>query len=223
MNQQVSDLLDTLHLASPTLPVGGFAYSQGLEQALEEGWVHDLDSARVWISDSLRLFLGRQELPLWLHCYQAVSVGDTPLFINLNQEIIALRETAESRLESLQMGQSLGKLFDQWTATHLIEPDQIMSFTAAHAALCALRKIDSSAGLTSYAWAWTENQVLAAMKLVPLGQRAGQSLLHDLKPVIAQVIKRASDVPLEAIGSAAVGLAITATHHETQYSRLFRS
>jgi urease accessory protein len=219
----ISTLLDTLHLASPALPVGGFAYSQGLEQAVEEGWVNDLDSAKTWIHDSLALFLGRQELPLWRCCYRAVATDDLSGFVDLNQELLSLRETAESRLESLQMGQSLGKIFDQWSVAATIDSDQPLSFTAAHAGLCALRKIDAADGLTAYAWAWVENQALAAMKIIPLGQRAGQSLLHDLKPVIAQVVAQSAEVPVQAIGSAAIGLAITSSHHETQYSRLFRS
>jgi len=221
-------LLAALHLASPALPVGGFAYSQGLEQAVEDKWVTQVGQAHDWIRDVLILNLARQELPLWLLVYQACKseVLDWQVVNDLNAQLMALRETAELRLESIQMGHSMAKLFKQWPngehLTNAAAPAQWV-YPAAHAALSAVCSIDEDMALAAYLWSWVENQVLAAVKTIPLGQIDGQRLLHELKPFIGQAIDIARDIKTEDIGSAAIGLAVTSSRHETQYSRLFRS
>jgi len=224
-NDDLSRLLSSLHLASPALPVGGFAYSQGLEQAVEDKWVYDEETAAVWITDMLCLCLAQQEFPLWLACHQAVVSHDAQALTRLNEQLFALRETAEARLESLQMGQSLVKIEqpDQTEAMRLPMIEGGWTYTAAHAARAARSGLDAPAGLATYAWSWTENQVLSAVKLVPLGQTAGQSLLERLKPRIMASVTAACRQTPDSCGTAAIGLAITSSRHESQYSRLFRS
>jgi urease accessory protein len=98
-----------------------------------------------------------------------------------------------------------------------------LTYTAAFAAICAASKIPLELGLTSYLWGWAENQVVAAVKQIPLGQSAGQAILHELKKSIPEAIAIACNTPADELGSAAIGLAITSARHENQYSRLFRS
>jgi urease accessory protein len=222
--------LAALHLASPALPIGGFAYSQGLEQAIEDRLVHDAQTAQIWIHDILMFSLAKQELVLWIGAHDAVSADDIQALDRINTEILSLRETREFRLESRQMGQSLAKLFPQWPeAQHFIQqlkayPKTIaLTYTAAFAAICAASKIPLELGLTSYLWGWAENQVVAAVKQIPLGQSAGQAILHELKKSIPEAIAIACNTPADELGSAAIGLAITSARHENQYSRLFRS
>jgi urease accessory protein len=220
--------LDALHLASPALPIGGFAYSQGLEQAHALAQVIDKASAATWIEDHLLLVLARQELPWWLACYEAASACDWPLLQRHVQTLMALRETAEFRLESKQMAYSLVRLFDQWLPLEDRPPEDVVqavsgNLTAAHATLCASRRLDKVPALTAYLWAWLENQVLAAVKIIPLGQLDGQALMHGLKPCVAQAIEQARHTALCQAASAPIGLAIMSAFHETQYTRLFRS
>lgn len=224
-NLKINALLSALHLASPALPVGGFAYSQGLEQAVEDGWITDRDQTYVWIRDSLLLNLARQELPWWLLCYEAAARQDWSALIEANQQLAALRETAELRLESRQMGYSMARLFAQWPTAQALSglTDVTWSYPAAYAALAACSGVDPDTALAAYLWSWVENQVLAAMKTVPLGQIEGQALLHQLKEDIAQACHTAQQTALSDAGSAAWGLALASTRHETQYSRLFRS
>lgn len=214
-------LLAALHLASPALPVGGFAYSQGLETAIDEGIVHDAASAQRWIEDALRLVLARWEAPLWLRAYAALARGDEAAFAAVNETLLAARETAELRLEWEQMGASLAALMP---ALGLAAPAAApLAYPAAFAAACAGLGVDGEAGLAAYLWAWAENQVLAAVKTVPLGQAAGQRLLAALHAPIVQAVAQAAQLPDEALGTAAVALAITCARHETQYCRLYRS
>jgi urease accessory protein len=218
-------ILAALHLASPALPVGGFAYSQGLEQAIEDRWVTDMQSAYVWIRDGLVLNMARQELPWWLACYQAAADQDWVRVLQINEHLHALRETGEFRLESVQMGHSMAKLFAQWPQGQSLVAltELVWVYPSAYAALAAVSGVTQDLALSAYLWSWVENQVLAAVKSVPLGQIEGQTLLHRLKGDIVTAIGVAQGTAPEVAGSAAFGLAITSARHETQYSRLFRS
>lgn len=221
---------DALQLSSASLPIGGFAYSQGLEQACELGKVHDADSAQRWIEDYLLLVIQRQELPWWHAIMQACQAANWPLVIERTEALCALRETAELRLESAQMGHAMVRLFDQWLLVdaRLSPPASVRTvlardYTAAHAALCAGSGLDVHVGMAAWLWSWLDNQVLAAVKLVPLGQRHGQQILHHLKKILPEVIERAVQMPLSRAGTAAFGLMQASARHETQYARLFRS
>jgi len=222
---QTQSLLAALHLASPALPVGGFAYSQGLEQAIEDRWVTQVEQAYDWIRDVLLLNLARQELPLWLACHRAVIQQDWPALATANQELYALRETAEFRLESIQMGHSMTKLFTQWRQGAALSalPIEQWTYPASYAALAAISGVDETMALTAYLWSWVENQVLAAVKIIPLGQIDGQTLLHRLKGDVERATEIARLIDPAHTGSAAFGLALASARHESQYSRLFRS
>ena len=226
MPAEALSLLRALQLGSPALPIGGFAYSQGLEWVIEEGTVHDARTAKTWIQDMLRFNLARQELVLWSAIYRAAVNRDLLTLIRLNDRIYALKETAELRQESTQMGQSLAKLFPIWDSSHWLEsiaPGRPWTHSAAHAALCAVSGFSETSGMTTFAWSWLENQVLAAVKHVPLGQTEGQKILFELQLEIAEAVESARATALADIGTAALGFAIASARHETQYSRLFRS
>ena len=224
--ERAKRLLTTLQLSSPALPIGGFAYSQGLEWAIEEGGVHDYSSAQSWITDMLHFSLGRQELVLWRACHQAVATNDFQQLARLNTRIYALKETAELRQETTQMGQSLARLFSVWDGAACLSEIALTrpwTYPAAHAALCASTGLDEHMGMISFAWSWCENQVLTAIKHVPLGQTDGQRLLQGLHADLENAVQTAQGLDLDRMGSALLGLAIASARHETQYSRLFRS
>jgi urease accessory protein len=221
MTASLPGLLAVLQLASPTLPVGGFAYSQGLEAAAADGTVHDAASAGRWIEDALTLSLARLEAPLWLRACAACEGGDAAALRHWNAEILAARETAELRAESLQMGASLLRVLP---ALGLPAPPVApLAYASAFAWACAATGVPREEGLAVYLWTWAENQVLAALKSLPIGQQAGQALLVRLRPAIAQAVATAAALDDADIGSCALGLTLASQRHETQYSRLFRS
>jgi len=218
---RLRSLLAALHLASPALPVGGFAYSQGLERAIEDRLVADEAGALRWIADLLLLAIARFEAPLWLRAFDACASGDTVAFARCNDELLAARETAELRAESQQMGASLLRLLPALG----VEPPAVepIAYPAAFAAACAAVAVDREAGLAAYLWAWVENQVLVAVKSVPLGQQAGQRLLIALHAPLVRAVAIAAELPDDELGSAAMNFALASARHETQYSRLYRS
>lgn len=225
-------LLSVLQLASPALPVGGFAYSQGLEQAIEAGVVGDEAAALRWLGDLLEHGLARVEAPLWVCAHDAASAENDELLVRIDRQLYAIRETAELRAETRQMAASLLRVFPALG----LDPDaapiaqvDLRTYPAVFAVACVRLDVGRESGLAAYLWAWLENQVLVVLKCVPLGQMAGQRLLRQLRPVLARAvgaaIASAGDVAAGGAPPAAalVGFALACAAHETQYSRLFRS
>jgi len=217
-----------LRLASPQLPIGGYSYSQGLEMAVENGWVNDSDSARRWLEDQLLLNLARFEAPLLLaHC-EAAAQDDWPRLLLLAAEHRASRETRELQLESRQMGYSLTQLLDGLPELDQQARDCFASagepgLAMAWALAARAWQITPADALAAWLWGWLENQLAVLMKTLPLGQQAAQRLTSQLLPVLSQAQREASELPERDWGSAPFGLVLTSMAHERQYSRLFRS
>lgn len=217
-----------LQLASPMLPVGAYSYSQGLEWAVEDGTVHDAASAGQWIGDVLEYSLCSFELPvLWRMC-NAWQEEDHEKIKYWNEFFCAGRETAESHAETLQMGYSLCRLLQSLAEGSFPKSSRIQtlspgSFPATYACAVAIWNIPVAAAVQAYAWSWLENQVSAAIKIVPLGQTDGQRMLFLLGNRMPKVVEVACSLRDEELSNFAPGLALAGCRHETQYSRLFRS
>jgi urease accessory protein len=210
-----TSLVRLLQLASPTLPVGAYSYSQGLEAAIEAGIVKDAPSAGRWITDVLELSFARMEAPMFLRFLENADLEKQ------NSIFLATRETAELRAETVQMGYSLNRLLPALKVEPLAFDEP--SFPVVFATAARAWKLDSHDALQAYMWAWIENQVIAAVKAVPLGQTDGQKLLFLLSEKIPFIVKNAATMGDEEMGNFAPGLAALSSRHETQYSRLFRS
>ena len=217
-----------LQLASPALPVGAYSYSQGLESAVEAGLVRDAASAEVWIGDVLTYAVARLEAPLWWRLHAAWSAGDLARVAQWNDFFRSTRESAELRAETLQMGYSLQRLlleiggFDKHALEQLRGIADI-TFPAAFAFGVVRWEIPARSALIAYLWAWLENQVMAALKSVPLGQTDGQRLLLSLAALLPGIADQACTLADDDLCNYTPGFAILCSQHETQYSRLFRS
>jgi urease accessory protein len=221
-------LIPLLHLASPQLPVGGFAYSQGLEAAVAADLVTDATSAGVWIAGVLNASLARFEAPLLACLVAAWQDGQVAEVERLNRLFSASRETSELLDETARMGRALAIWLRDLAVAgqaelRLLEGLAPLTYPTAFASAAAALGLGPGDAVTAYLWAWLENQVMAAVKLVPLGQTAGQRLLLDLGPQLPAIAERALDLPESDWSGLAPGFAILSSRHETQYSRLFRS
>lgn len=222
------DLVRLLQLASPALPVGAFSYSQGLEAAVEAGLVHDRASALNWIDDLLEYSLGRMEAPVLLRLIDAWRSENFAAVKHWNDLFLASRETAELRAETVQMGFSLARLLNQLDGidsdalTHVNELGEI-AYPAAFTCVVASWNLPPAAALSAYLWSWVENQVMAALKIVPLGQTDGQRMLLAVGDRLTAIVERASALGDDDIAAFTPRLALLSSRHETQYSRLFRS
>lgn len=213
--------LRLLQLASPSLPVGAYSYSQGLESAVEAGLVADARSAETWIADVLELSIASMEAPILLRLIAAWTADDREAVSRWNEEFVASRETAELRAETLQMGYSLGNLLKDLGVGDATMDEAAYPTVYAHA--IAHWHIDPQEALCAYLFSWIENQMLAALKCVPLGQTDGQRILLALAGRIPAAAERAAALGDDDLGNFAPGLALRSARHETQYSRIFRS
>ena len=218
-------LIRLLHLASPTLPVGAYSYSQGLEWAVETGAVKNESTALAWIGDCLEYGIARFEAVYLAHMLAAWEQGDAARLTELDAEFIASRESAELRAETLQMGFSLTRLLTDLGViaaaplTGFSQP----SFPLAWSCAAAAWAIPPTEAVGGYLWAWAENQVMAAVKAVPLGQTAGQRMLLSIGDRIPALASHAATSPIDATHNFLPAFAIASSCHETQYTRLFRS
>ena len=221
-------LLQLMRLASPSLPVGGFSYSEGIESAVETRRVVDEATAGRWLVDQLHLGLARSDLPVVAHALAAWRGGDDEGVASLNRWVATTRETAEMRQQTEQMGRSLAV----WLQYRGAADARLARLEALRPAptwpiAFALAAADSDATardvLVAFAAGWAENMVQATMKAVPLGQLAAQRLLLALSTEIGPVIDAALASPASDMQAFMPMLAILSAQHETQYSRLFRS
>lgn len=216
-----------LQLASPALPVGAFSYSQGLEAAVESGAVRDAASAGRWIEDVLAFSVARFEAPAWARLHAAWVAGDPVAVRDLNAWFCATRETWELRAESLQMGYSFRRLCADLgfpaSGIEVLESMKEVAYPTVHSFAVAQWGLPAREALVAYLWSWLENQVMAALKAVPLGQTDGQRLLMRMGERLAAIAQDAMSAEDAALANFAPGLAIASSRHETQYSRLFRS
>lgn len=211
-----------LQLTSPALPVGAYSYSQGMESAIDVGLVRDAATAHTWIEDALRHVMARYEAPVWLRLHRAFAAARIGEAAAWNEDLLATRETRELRAESEQMGYSLVQLLGSLDQSFPLREGPV-AYTTAHAWACTVWEIPEDPGLASYLYAWAENQVMAALKTVPLGQTAGQRLLFALRPALADCVATAELVDDDDLSTQTPMLALLSSAHEIQYSRLFRS
>ncbi len=230
---QTSSLLNLLHISSPALPIGAFAYSQGLEYTLEAGWCKDAADVEQWIESVMIHGLGGVDLPILKRLHQAwfsyeqedKADKNSDVLQYWNATLLAFRETKELYLEDIQVGAA----FKQWHLSQsqghidkleIIDKPTVASMYALNGVIKGLTVEEC---LIGFVWAWLENQITAASKAMPMGQTDGQNIIRHLIPKIEAVIENAMTLEDDDIGSGLVGLSMSSALHENQYSRLFRS
>lgn len=216
-------LLSLLYLSSPALPIGAFAYSQGLESAIEMEWVKDNNDLTQWLDGVLSNGLAKQDLPLFYRLYQSWASGDMVQVKYWNQYFRASRESAELLLEDEQLGRSLKRLLLSIDRIEAHELPADAGFFTLYALAVVRFNINIDEAAMGLCWSWLENQITVACKTIPLGQTAAQKVMLPMMEKIEQAISEAKQIEDKDIGSTLPGFAIASALHETQYSRLFRS
>ncbi|WP_414567172.1 urease accessory protein UreF [Nostoc sp. CCY 9925] len=221
-----SHFLNILQLASPALPVGAYSYSEGLETLVENARIANQEDLKHWLEAQLTYGAIRLEAAVIVRAEKSAKMGDVESLCSWNLWFSAARETEELRASSWQMGRSLIQLLGK------IEP-QIVPITNAVGNPCnyaiafgialAHWQINIKAGLLAYLHTWANNLITAGVKLIPLGQTAGQQLLLDLQLLISNMALEILALEDEQLSCWSWGLSLASMQHETQYTRLFRS
>lgn len=225
MRRDRQSLLALLHLSSPGLPIGAFAYSQGLEYALDCGWCSNATEVQSWIECNLKTGLGQLDMPIYRRMYHAWQNRSESELQHWNQTLLAFRESRELYDEDVQVGSAfaqwhLGQDSGRQAELSLCPTPTVVSM---HALASILGYIPIEQALLGFTWSWCENQVASVSKAMPMGQTDGQRILQAMLPVIEAAVQGSAALRDDQIGSGLVGMAIASSLHECQYSRLFRS
>ena len=226
-NQHDLGLMQLIWLASPALPIGGFSYSECLESAVERAWAATEKETSVWLLDQLHLSLARSDLAVVAQAVPAWQAGDVARIASLNAWVLQTRESSELRAQSEQMGRSLLEWLRNHTTARPAQIDTLAALQPTYPLAFALAASATQAPLRdcllAYAFGWAENMVQAAIKVVPLGQSAGQRILSALTAEIPAAVNHALSLGRDDLQAFSPMLAILSAQHEVQYSRLFRS
>jgi urease accessory protein len=210
---------------SPAFPVGAYAYSHGLEWAVEDGDVTDEASLLAWLMDIVTLGAGRNDAILFAQAYRAL--GNDAAFAAVNDLALALAPSQELRLETAQQGRSfLDAVLAAWPNEDLIESAKHIgeiAYPAAVGLAAAAHRIALNIALPAFILAFVQNLVSAAIRSAPIGQTAGLRTVNALTPLIEALAAEAETLTLDDVGGAVFRADLGSFKHETQYTRLFRS
>jgi urease accessory protein len=214
-------LLRLMTLLSPSFPVGGFAYSHGLEQAAADGLVNNAAELSGWLSQLLQSGSAWNDAVLLAQAHRSAEKPDA--LRNVAQLGGALAGSRERHVES----QNLGAAFITAVRSGgLGMPDALgegAAYPVAVGAAAAAQGLTVIDALSAYLHAFVSNQIQCAIRLGILGQNGGVSLLTGLEPLIAETAARARVSTLDDLGSNTIISEITAMRHEALHSRIFRS
>lgn len=213
---------------SPAYPIGAFAYSGGIEWAVEAGDISDSVSLRDWLEAMLIAGSGINDGILFNHAHRAIDAGDNGAFVRAAELAASFAPTRERFQETTALGRTFLEVTQAaWPCPALSDLRNLwkgpLAYPIAVAAACAGHAIALDLALHAFLLALSSNWISAAMRLVPLGHTEGQRVLRSLEPTVSETMRRALTASLDDLGSATFRADIASARHETQYTRLFRS
>lgn len=224
--QNYQSFLDLLQLSSPTLPLGAYSYSEGLEYLINLNQINNQEELYLWLQHELNYGAIRLESAVMIRGYR--HFNNLEQLNYWNNWLTASKETKELRQQSQQMGKSLVNLLTKLTdnpiflkiKTNLTYP---CNYPLGFGIAVAYWKINLGMALQAYLHNWASNLINAGVKLIPLGQTAGQILLNQINSVILSEYNQILNLQDHELYTCTLGLSLASMNHEHQYSRLFRS
>ena len=214
-------LLRLMAWLSPVFPVGSFSYSNGLERAVHDGLVTDVDSLRAWLQSLITYGSGWNDAVLFAESWrQAVSGGD---FQEVAELAEALAGSRERHMETMLQGAAFLVAAKSWDHAVFERLPSDCAYPVAVGAVSGTHGIPLASALSAYLQAYYINLLQASIRLSVTGQSGVTTLMAGLEPVLITTAARATQSSLDDLGSATFLADITAMKHETQHSRLFRS
>jgi urease accessory protein len=213
---------------SPSFPVGAYAYSHGIEKAVELGWIKDRETLEAWLQDLSSHGSLRNDLILLLEAHRLAGRADRDGLRQLADLSSALQPSAERHLEATQQGQSfLLQISATWANASLqlatIFAETQPSVPVVLGVAADAHGIGPEDTALAYSIAFVSNVISAAVRLSVIGQTDGQRTIAALMPTLTEIAMAAAQCSVEHLGSATFRSDIASMQHETQYTRLFRS
>jgi urease accessory protein len=213
---------------SPSFPVGAFSYSSGIEWAVEAGDITDAETLKSWLSAMLSDGSGFCDGVLLCHAWRACAGEDDAALIEVAELAAAFTPSRERHLETTAQGRAFAEIAGAaWNCAALQRLLQAstgaIAYPIAVGAVAAGHGVPLDLTLHAFLHAQAANWISAGVRLIPLGQTDSQRVLAALEPVVISTASRALAAALDDLGSATFRADLAGMHHETQYTRLFRS
>ncbi len=220
-----------LHLSDPTLPIGSFSHSHGLETYVQLDIVHDTTSAELFIVENLKSNVKYNDASFVRLAYEVAATNNFSEIISLDQECTALKCAKEIRQASQKLGVRLIKIFRRYQDHDLISKYDIAirenkasgHYCIAFGLYAFLLGIPLEETLYSYYYNTAVGLVTNSVKLVPLGQLDGQDIMFRLQPIMTRLVTETLEVDRSLVGLLNIGLDLRCMQHERLYSRLYMS
>ena len=208
-----SKLITVMQWLSPAFPIGGFAYSHGLEWAINKGHVGNREELQKWISDLLEYGSLKNDAIL----IKLVLQGSDPK--EINELAMALCPASERLSETQLQGGAFCKIMrDVWS----LEIDDL-TLPIALALAAKNESIDQNLVVPAYLHSFCSNLISVAMRLIPIGQTDGQKTLRELSPLILDSVKSVAKSDIDDLGSNCFLSDVSAMQHEYLQSRVFKT
>ena len=216
-----ANIVRLLAWLSPAFPTGAYAYSHGLEWAVEAGDVTGEAALLAWLPDILAQGAAWSDAIFLRHAHRAAY--DPATLRDIAELASATAPGRERQGETLGQGDAFVLAAAPWMRGALADPGGRVPYPVAVGALAGAHGIAVDDACAGFLHAFAGNLISAAVRLVPLGQTAGLRVLAALEPVILRTAGQTRDATLDDLGGACFRSDIAAMRHETQYTRLFRS
>ncbi len=224
-----SALTSLLHLSDPTLPIGGYTHSYGLESYVQSGVVCSAESAKLFVDNSLRYNLSYNDALYLRLAWQAALDLDFERIKVLDEELTALKSPKEIRQASLKLGVRLLKIFNRRLQGEAVDALSQLAksggchYPIAYGVIAHLLGLSLYDTLLSFYYNTMVCMVTNAVKLIPLGQLSGQDIIFELEAELDSMVEQTISTDEAMRGVCAVGFDIASMQHERLYSRLYMS
>ena len=217
-------------LISPNLPVGGFCYSEGMESFLHNKNLTDSNSVKELIISELEIGQLRLDARLLLDFFDIFDElndrknlkGNLQKLMSLNKWILSSKDSLEMREQQIQMAKSLFDLTKEFGFEYQYENKQ-STWSLAWSWACYCFEITKIEMVENFFYAWSANQLSAALRIIPIGSTKAQLIQRDLLAIISKVSKEIMDKEIDDIYFGNIGLAMAQQNHNDLYTKLFRN
>lgn len=240
INGALANAYKCLSYTSPAWPIGAFAFSNGLEWAIEDGLICDAASAQIYLEDMLDGGTMRSDAIAFIYCWHHGMADDADSIDQTSELFLASQTAVERRLETLAQGAAFKRIYrdvhNTDDALALVQrydkllnglPDQQLPYPVASGTAFACSNIDLPMAILSYLHSILANLVSAIQRLLPLGHTDAQRTISRLETKVVTIANELAARPLgpleDALFSSNIMADCCAMLHETQYTRLFRT